>query len=74
MAVSISLMFIRIGSVFGSITVAALLDNHCEYAFYLCGSSLIGKIEIKTFLNIILLNDFFHSSMCISRIAHTEDL
>lgn len=44
MAVCISLMFARLGSVLGSTTAADLLDNHCEYAFYLSGSTVLGNI------------------------------
>lgn len=43
MAVCISLMFGRIGSVVGSNTIARLLDNHCETAFYLSGTTLMGN-------------------------------
>lgn len=43
MAVCISLMFGRLGAVVGSNTAALLLDNHCEVAFYLSGTSVIGK-------------------------------
>lgn len=43
MAVCISLMFGRLGSVVGSNTAALLLDNHCEVAFYLSGSTVIGN-------------------------------
>lgn len=42
MAVCISLMFGRLGSVVGANTAAVLLDNHCETVFYLSGSTLIG--------------------------------
>lgn len=44
MAVCISLMFGRLGSVVGSNTAALLLDNHCEVAFYLSGSTVIGNL------------------------------
>lgn len=37
MAVSISLMFARLGGVSGSTVAALLLDNNCEMAFYLSG-------------------------------------
>lgn len=43
MAVSISMMFARIGSAFGSNIVAYLLENNCQFAFYMSGISLIGK-------------------------------
>lgn len=43
MAVSISLMFGRLGSVAGSNLTAVLLDASCENAFYLPGCSLISK-------------------------------
>lgn len=45
MAVSISLMFGRLGGVAGSNTVAFLLDNQCETSFYLGGSLLLGNIR-----------------------------
>lgn len=43
MAVCISLMFGRLGSVVGANTAAVLLDNHCETVFFLAGSTLVGK-------------------------------
>lgn len=43
MAISISLMFGRLGSVVGSNMVAFLLDDYCESTFYLSGSVLLGK-------------------------------
>lgn len=45
MALSISLMFGRLGGVAGSNTAALLLDNHCETTFYISGASLLGKIK-----------------------------
>lgn len=50
MAISISLMFGRMGCVIGANTVALLLDDNCETSFYLSGSILIGKFLIKKFL------------------------
>ncbi|XP_031639091.1 synaptic vesicle glycoprotein 2B-like [Contarinia nasturtii] len=41
MAICISLMFGRLGSVFGANIAALLLENHCETVFYLSGSSVI---------------------------------
>lgn len=43
MAICISLMFGRIGSITGSNTAAFLLENYCKSAFYLSGSILIGN-------------------------------
>lgn len=43
MAISISLMFGRIGSITGSNTAAFLLENYCMTAFYLSGAILIGN-------------------------------
>lgn len=43
MAICISLMFGRLGSVVGSNVVALLLDDHCESVFYLSGTTVIGK-------------------------------
>lgn len=45
MAMCISLMFGRLGGVVGANTVALLLDNHCQSAFYLSGSSLLGMLS-----------------------------
>lgn len=42
MAISISLMFGRMGSIAGSNITAVLLNNHCEAAFYLSGAITIG--------------------------------
>ncbi|XP_055309491.1 synaptic vesicle glycoprotein 2B-like isoform X2 [Sitodiplosis mosellana] len=47
MAICISLMFGRMGCVFGSFTAALLLDNHCEAAFYLSGVSVIVTAAIS---------------------------
>lgn len=44
MAICISLMFGRMGSVVGANTAASLLDNHCQTAFLLSGFSVIGKL------------------------------
>lgn len=43
MAICISLMMGRLGSVVGANLVGFLLDYHCEAAFYICGVSLICK-------------------------------
>lgn len=43
MALSISLMFGRLGGVAGSNAAALLLDNYCEATFYISGASLLGK-------------------------------
>lgn len=48
MAVSISMMFGRLGSAFGANIVAYLLDSNCQCAFYMAGISLIGKISNKS--------------------------
>lgn len=53
MAVSISLIFGRLGTVSGTNMVALLLDDHCEMVFYLSGSSLIGDIRNIGFFEII---------------------
>ncbi|XP_058465632.1 synaptic vesicle glycoprotein 2B-like isoform X2 [Malaya genurostris] len=42
MAVCISLMFGRLGSVVGANIVGVLLDTHCELSFWISGISLIG--------------------------------
>ncbi|XP_031629336.1 synaptic vesicle 2-related protein-like isoform X4 [Contarinia nasturtii] len=41
MAICISLMFGRLGSVVGANITALLLENHCETVFYLSGSTVI---------------------------------
>lgn len=43
MAICISLMMGRMGSVVGTNVVAYLLDDHCESVFILSGSSLLGE-------------------------------
>lgn len=50
MAVSISLMFGRLGSVAGANLAALNLENHCEKVFYLSGSSVIGRNLRSSFL------------------------
>lgn len=46
MAISISLMFGRLGAVSGSNAAALLLDDYCEMSFYLSGSILIGNFSV----------------------------
>lgn len=46
MALSISLMFGRLGACAGSSIVAHLLYTHCESTFYLSGSTLLGNYLI----------------------------
>lgn len=43
MAMCVSQMFGRLGSFAGSSVAALLLDDHCESAFYISGTSIIGK-------------------------------
>lgn len=43
MAMSISLMFARLGGVTGANAAALLLDDYCEISFYLPASVLIGN-------------------------------
>lgn len=43
MAVCISFLIGRIGCMFGSNLTGLLLENHCETAFYISGTLLIGK-------------------------------
>lgn len=45
MAICIALCCGRLGSVAGSNMVAYLLEENCEFTFYLCGTSLIGKVN-----------------------------
>ncbi|XP_055298707.1 synaptic vesicle glycoprotein 2B-like [Sitodiplosis mosellana] len=50
MAISISLMFGRLGSIAGSNTAAILLDDHCEAAFYLSGLLTIAMGVLAFFI------------------------
>lgn len=50
----ILLMFGRLGGIVGANVAALLLDNHCETVFYLSGSSILGKILLKTLILSIL--------------------
>ncbi|KAJ6640092.1 Synaptic vesicle glycoprotein 2B [Pseudolycoriella hygida] len=50
MAVCISLMMGRLGSVVGANIVGLLLDNHCELAFTLSGSTLIFSGVLAFFI------------------------
>lgn len=43
MAVCISLMMGRLGSVVGSNVVGIILDYNCDLTFLISGTSLIGK-------------------------------
>lgn len=43
MSICMTLMFSRLGSVVGAIVIGYLLDDRCEYTFYMSGLSLIGK-------------------------------
>lgn len=38
----VSLMCGRIGCIAGALASAYLLDNHCEWIFYISGSMLLG--------------------------------
>lgn len=44
MAVSISLLFGRLGAVTGSNMTALLIENYCDALFLLSGISVIGKL------------------------------
>lgn len=46
MALCISLMFGRLGCVFGANTAALLLENHCEIVFYVSGTTILGELTI----------------------------
>lgn len=48
MAVCVSLMMGRVGSVVGANLVGILLDNYCEFVFSSSGAFLIGTFGIKT--------------------------
>lgn len=65
MAVSISLLFGRLGAVTGSNLTALLIENHCDSVFLLTAFSLIGK---KNFTN--ELNHNFSSIFVFFRKLH----
>ncbi|XP_052865707.1 synaptic vesicle glycoprotein 2B-like [Anopheles cruzii] len=50
MAVCISLMFGRLGSVVGANIVGILLDSHCELTFWISGVSLIACAVLSFFI------------------------
>lgn len=50
MAVCISLMFGRLGSVFGSNLVGLLLDSHCQVTFALSGITLFCSAVLVFFI------------------------
>lgn len=54
MAICISLMMGRLGSVVGANIVGLLLDNYCQWAFFLSGSSLVCNISV-IFIRILFL-------------------
>lgn len=61
MAICISLMFGRLGSMVGSNVIALLLQNqHCEMTFYSSGLGLIGKDSIFHFNQIDNLYQYVH--------------
>lgn len=65
MAISMSIMFGRMGCVGGANTIALLLDNNCETSFYLSASILFGKFlmySCSIHLKIIKINSFVHSN------------
>lgn len=65
MAMSMSMMIGRLGSVVGSNTVAFLLNDHCESAFYLSGTSIIGKNFIFLFQIVVETKIFpFQKLVC----------
>ncbi|XP_055326017.1 synaptic vesicle glycoprotein 2B-like isoform X1 [Sitodiplosis mosellana] len=50
MAICISLMFGRLGSVVGASISAMLLDKHCETAFYISGTSVLAVGVLTYFI------------------------
>lgn len=48
MAICISLMMGRLGSVVGANIVGLLLDNYCQLAFSMSGAILIRKCDTQT--------------------------
>ncbi|XP_031626825.1 synaptic vesicle glycoprotein 2A-like isoform X2 [Contarinia nasturtii] len=50
MAMSIALMFGRLGAVTGTNAAAILLENHCETTFYLSGSILLVMAALSFFI------------------------
>lgn len=57
----ISLMFGRLGGVVGANVAALLLDNHCQSAFYLSESSLLGKLQWN--LKLCFFGEFFETHL-----------
>lgn len=47
MAISIALMFARIGAVFGSNSVAYLSNNYCEATFYTAAGEFFCKLILS---------------------------
>lgn len=60
MALSISLMFARLGGVIGSNTTSYLLENSCETTFYLSGSILLGECRYLYERLLFLQSSKFH--------------
>lgn len=50
MAICISLMLGRLGSVTGSNMVAYLIEENCEFTFYLCGTTLLAAAVLTFFI------------------------
>lgn len=49
MAMSILLLFGRLGGIAGANVTALLLENQCETVFYLFGSSIMGRKSLSFF-------------------------
>lgn len=63
MAICIALCCGRLGSVIGSNMVAYLLEENCEFTFYLCGSTLIGKAKLSAYFFECFSYNFFFPSI-----------
>lgn len=46
MAVSISMMFGRMGSIVGSNLVGVILESNCSFTFYLYSGFILGKFAL----------------------------
>lgn len=69
MAVCISLMFGRLGSVFGSNLVGFLLDSHCQITFALSGVTLLISGVLVFFIPNIARRSFEEFEMKDRRVS-----
>lgn len=64
MAVSIALMFGRLGSIVGSNLVGVILAVNCVATFYLYTCFILGKFQYLRSLKSLLLNNINLISVC----------